>query len=265
MKNFSIKKVKFSYIPLSNGKLSVGASVELSNGILEWDACPIGTTSTKLDPICLGIDFLEDMECRCNNKLSGKNVLLQTELDNIIEELFKSQEYGFNGVDYSISLSCAIARAASIYKHTPLFKYVSLLSKTKCGIPKILSNVIGGGGHHENDNKVTEIMVLGSNNAEIDIKKVLQIRDSIKTIFMQKNINSYTGLEGCLVPDIMNEYQLIEKLSALLSDTNLKIGLDLAGIYDENLLRELLNTFPIIGYIEDPYSDNNIVNKVFLN
>jgi len=256
MESTSIKRIKFSYIPLSSGIVSVGAIVELANGIFEWDACPIGTTFTKIDPICLGIESANEIENKCNKYLVGANALYQIEIDEILESIFGDIEYGFSGVDYCISISCAIARCASIQMKFPLWKYINNLSEEKYSIPKILSNVIGGGGHHKNENKITETMVLGSNSVADDINSVLKIRQIFQSFFEKNSTNTYIGLEGCLVPDSFNEFELISEFCKILNNTNLKIGLDLAGIYDEYQLKKLLNQFPLIGYIEDPYYNN---------
>ncbi len=51
-----IKKIEVKALPLSTGNYTIGVSVQLGNGILEWDASPIGTTITVNDPICFTIE-----------------------------------------------------------------------------------------------------------------------------------------------------------------------------------------------------------------
>lgn len=247
---------------LSTGKYTIGVLTKLQCGIVEWDASPVGTTISENDPSIIDFpDVPKIFDC-VQKSFYGQSALDQIAIDNHIIQVLGEDNKGILETNLAIAISCSIARAAAAYKRLPLFLHFADIYNTTPRIPGIMCNMIGGGGHHRNKMKITELMIMMSSFIEADIKHTLKIWNCLYDLFY-KQYSVAVGLEGCLVVDNLRDEEAIEILIKIANEAvqtnNIRIGLDLAGIIDGELLNSLIVKYNEIIYLEDPYQFNQLV------
>jgi enolase len=260
MIDYLIKDLKLVHVPLSTGAPTLGVMTELGCGIAEWDASPLGTTVASSDPVNLDAASAETAFVRLKAGLIGTSVLNQPEIDETITEAMGQDAHGVHGVNLAIATSCSVARAAAAYQHVPLFQYLSTIFGREPKMPGIMCNVLGGGGHHANSMKITELMVTMRNLTPQAVNSVIFVRRNLGEILEQDGRRIEVGLEGSLVTPDLPDFEAIGKLVEVLRNTGMdqymRLGLDMAGVDAIDLVRDLVETFEEIDYVEDPFPIN---------
>ncbi len=253
-----ISDVKLLKVPLSIGDMTIGVAIKTQAGIIEWDASPIGTTTGEYDPISFKSNKAEQIFTNLRRFLIGKSILNQEKIDEGIVNILGETDTGIKGANLSIATSCAIARAASVYKQKPLYLYISEIYNTSPKIPLFMYNVLGGGGHHKNRMSITELMIMPKKDKKISIEKIIKLRTELFKHIRKIDKTIKIGIEGCLVTQKLSDREAIATLIELLKKTHLdesiELGIDFAARQSKDqYIEDLLNTFPEILYIEDPF------------
>jgi enolase len=253
-----ISDAKLLHVPLSTGDLTIGVAVKIQGGIIEWDASPLGTTTGKYDPILLEPGEAEQIFADLRKFLVGKSILEQRRIDEGILNVLGETDTGIKGANLGIAASCAAARAASAYTQKPLFLYLSEIYGTSAKVPRFMCNMLGGGGHHKNRMNITELMIMSKLGKMVPIEKFLEFRIALHKYLLKTDDSTEVGMEGCLVPQKLSDREAISILIELLKTNSLNdsvvLGIDFAALQSEDhYIEGLLNTFPEIFYVEDPF------------
>ena len=255
-----IKDLQLVHVPLSTGELTVGVVVRLDGGIEAWDASPIGTTTSPNDPQNLSPEHAREPFVQLRRALLGRPATDQEGADRTIETVLSQDIRGIIGVNLAVATSLAVCRAASARFGLPLCRYVaSYLGRTDHKPTGIMSNVLGGGGHHSNALRTTELMVISSEPPGRSVGLILDVRRRLAAALQRRGYDFSVGLEGSLVVAALDDHAALGALQNVLGEERLSgdhlgIGLDLAGRAESKFVDDLLSNFTQIEYVEDPYS-----------
>ncbi|MCP5106637.1 MAG: hypothetical protein GY950_24850 [bacterium] len=249
------------HLPLSTGDMTVGVIIKTQAGIIEWDASPLGTTTGKYDPLLLNPNQAEQVFKNLRKFLIGRPVLGQKEIDDGILNVLGENRSGIKGANLGIAASYAAARAAAVYSRKPLYLYLSEIYRTSPKVPLFMCNMLGGGGHHKNRMNITELMILpkpAKPGQKIPIEKFLQFRAALQKYLRDTGESVTIGMEGCFVPQTLTDRDALSLLVELLEKNSLsdslRLGIDFAALPSgERYIENLLDTFPEIAYMEDPF------------
>lgn len=290
MKNSKIKKILGKEILDSKGMPTVEVKLETDLGKFSASV-PSGASKGKYEAVELrdggkryhGMGVLKAVK-NINKiiapKLIGKNPLKQKEIDNFLLKLDGTKQKSKLGGNSILAVSIAVLRAGAKAQKMPLWRWISLLSKTKPNLPTPAVLCIEGGLHGKGNLDVQEFMVAPNARTFKERfetgKEIYQILGRILSKKYGKSA-SKTGLEGAFLPPLKNTEEVLSLIAGLLREKaykNVKIFLDVAsssfftnGKYHfekrvldkEELLSfylELYEKYPI-GAIEDPFSQDD--------
>jgi len=297
---FLIKSVKARWILDSRGFPTIEADVLTENGILGRAAVPSGASTGEHEVVKIidgGKRFLgrgvNKAINNVNNEISkiiiGKDVRKQKEIDDAMINLDGTKNKSKLGGNAILSVSLAVADAASKALGLNLFEYLYKLyrensNEIKYIFPVPMSNVLNGGKHAGNNLSVQEFMIvpIGAKDYRESIVMISEIyqylKNEIKSKFGKSAIN--LGDEGGFAPNLSYTKDALDLLMSAIEDSGYKakkeifIAMDAAssefykdGKYfiDEKFLSadelmdyyiELINSYPIIS-IEDPFEEND--------
>ena len=169
-----IKQIRATEILDSRGNPTLMTRVTLSDGSIGIAKVPSGASTGEHEAVELrdggkrfggkgvqkAVGNVNDVIAR---KLTSTNPLSQSDIDAALLELDPSTGKGQLGANAILSVSMAMAVAASAHLGIELFQYLStrvLGRKLKYLQPVPMSNVINGGTHAGNDLAIQEFMIL---------------------------------------------------------------------------------------------------------
>jgi len=212
-----IKKIQAREILASNGKPTIKTVVELENGLSAKASVPFGASAGAHEAFILldkdpkryqGKGMLkacQNVNEAIANKLKGLVVTNQQKIDEMMIKLDGTPNKKKLGGNSILSVSLAIARAASLATKKPLYKYIREKYKIpyKDGsLPKPMMVVIEGGKHADDSTDFQEylISVSGAGSVKEAIRWGEEIYYTLKEILKEKRLNTNVGNEGAFAP-----------------------------------------------------------------
>ncbi|MCH7492898.1 phosphopyruvate hydratase [Patescibacteria group bacterium] len=223
----TIKNILAQEILSSDGSPTIEATVTLDNGITAVASVPFGISAGVHEAkMILDNDPQryngKGMLKSCNNvnniiapKLKGSVVTNQKRIDKIMIDLDGTKNKSKLGGNSILAVSLACARAASLAKGLPLYKYIRQYYKIphkKWILPKPMMVVIEGGKHADQSTDFQEYLmsVLGAPNIREAVRWGEETYQSLKIILNARGLNTNVGNEGAFAPGgiISNEEPL---------------------------------------------------------
>ncbi|MCK5848345.1 MAG: phosphopyruvate hydratase [Caldisericia bacterium] len=288
-----IEEIKSREIIDSRGFPTVEAEVILSSGISARASVPSGASTGKREALELrdikskrfhgkGVQTaVENVTKIIEPELIGYSVLNQQLIDSIMLELDGTENKEKLGANAILSVSLAVARAASKYLRIPLYKY---LGGIRCNtIPVPMMNIINGGKHADNTIDIQEFMIVphGFNSFRTGLRAGCETYYTLKKLLKEKNLSTGIGDEGGFAPNIKSNAEALDILVEAIEKAGYKpseeisISLDCAAdsyysnnmynlngenpMNSENLVRyyeNILKKYPIYS-IEDPFEEDD--------
>lgn len=134
---------------------------------------------------------------KISEALIGMDPSLQSQIDQAMMDLDKTQNKAEIGANAMLAVSIAACRAGAAEKEVPLYKHIADLSgKGNPVLPVPAITVISGGNHAGNTLAVKEIMIMpvGANNFEEAIQMGSEIFFHLKSVIFER-----CGSSGCNV------------------------------------------------------------------
>jgi len=266
---------------LSTGEFTTEAVIRI-NGTEFYDTVPIGLT----------VGLKEQQSCRgdINNKNCLSRLNSYQNILGLTQEKFDKFVGNICNAQTSVAFSLAYLKYEA-YKHgfteKQIFKFLAQKFNKATMPPKIISNILNGGKHSENRLAFCEFMIIPQDiNIEKNVRIASEIYLDLKNILINKLGNNclYIGREGGFSPLISNVEIAISLLNSAILKRNkgrCHIAIDVAAnsfsqlnndgeyVYavnekfytTSNLVKYysyLLNKFPTITYLEDPFHENDI-------
>ncbi len=292
-----IKSILARQIFDSRGNPTVEVDILTENGFLGRAAVPSGASTGEHEAVELrdgGLKYMgkgvqnavKNVNSIISNKLIGKSVFEQKQLDELMIELDGTENKSKLGANAILGVSLAIAKAAANEKNISLFKY---LSKEKgFTLPVPMMNIINGGSHSDASIAFQEFMIvpINSNSFTHAMQVGSEIFHNLKKILSERGLSTSVGDEGGFAPKLKGTEDALKTIiqaienSGFIPGEEVMIALDCAasefyvdGFYDyskfegqtgkklnseqqANYLSNLSSKFPIIS-IEDGMDEND--------
>lgn len=238
-----IKKIVAREILDSRGVPTIETIIELEDGSAGIFSVPSGASKGKheakelrdSDPsryAGLGVlSALKNISQIIAPKIIGLDANDQSSLDNLLISLDGTSDKSHLGANAILSISGAIAKAASISQKIPLYLYISKLtgvSTNEFTIPTPMFNVINGGIHAGFNLDFQEFMVVGprtnsySQNLEFGAEMYYALKKTLQTHSNQVLI----GDEGGYAPLLYQNTDVFKIFEETAGIAGYKMGLD---------------------------------------
>ncbi|MCJ2191413.1 phosphopyruvate hydratase [Pediococcus acidilactici] len=288
-----IENVKAREIFDSRGNPTVEVDVTLSNGIMGRAAVPSGASTGEKEAVELrdggkrlsGKGVLKAIGNVNNNiavALKGVDPFNQANVDQIMIDLDGTNNKRKLGANAILGVSMATARAAANALHIPLYRY---LGGTDLELPQTFHNVINGGEHANNQIDIQEFMITPVERTSFreGFEKIVNTYHVLKKIIADAGYSTGLGDEGGFAPDLPSSEDALKMLheaivkAGYVPGKEVAIAFDAAASYFYNretknydfegrtytpqelgeYYSKLLNEFPEIISIEDPYGEED--------
>lgn len=217
-------------------------------------------------------------------ELIGVSVFDQTWIDEMLCSLDDTENKSRLGANAILSVSLAVADAASKAGNQALHDYIGGLYGDTLPCP--MMNIINGGKHADNGLDIQEFMIMPAKAESVKdaIMKGATVFHTLKKILTKKGLSTNVGDEGGFAPNINSTDEAMDLLIQAISESGYKAGedfliaLDCAAseffdeksgkyhlkgegkeISSEELIEkyaQLIKKYPIFS-IEDPLAEND--------
>ncbi len=166
------------------------------------------------------------------NALIGKDVFDQRGIDELMIKIDGTSNKANLGANATIAVSIACTRAAAYEAGIPLFRYIGGVSPNI--MPVIMSNVINGGKHANNNIDLQEYMLvpIGASNFHDALRMTAESYHALKEILNDKHLSTAVGDEGGFAPNLKNNREPLELMSMAVEKAGYKLGEDIKFAID---------------------------------
>ncbi len=225
----------------------------------------------------------------CDNLL-GKEVLNQTEIDQIMIELDGTENKSKLGANAMLGVSLACIKASAKFNKVPLHEYIG----EGTTLPVLMMNILNGGAHADNNLDFQEFMIIPQASTVKERLRIgAEVFHTLKKVLNEKGYNTGVGDEGGFAPNLKSNKEALDLICSAIKKAGYELrkdvclGLDVAasefykdGLYelkgegrtlnsDEliDFYTDLVNSYPIIS-IEDGLNETdykgfkNLTNKL---
>ena len=219
--------------------------------------------------------------------LAGELVVHQERIDSVMRKLDGTPNKSKLGANAMLAVSIAAAKAAALHSHTPLYRWIDILSEKhdQPRLPVPFANVINGGEHASNTLAFQEFMIapVGATSFIEASRIVSETYHALRRVILEEGGLVGLGDEGGFAPQIATPEEALELLEKAIRraghSKTIKIAIDAAAseFYDEHTNRynlapgimkpktnkqmvdyyaDLCAHYPIIS-IEDPFHEDD--------
>lgn len=239
-----IRSVEAIEILDSRGNPTVKAYVTLDNGIRASACCPSGASTGENEAVELRdgdkkrYDGKGVLKAVNNvNEVIAKNIIgmdpsEQSKIDRMMIELDGTPNKARLGANAILSVSMAVARAASIASDTPLYKYLGGAKATRMPVP--MMNILNGGKHADNSVDFQEFMVMpiGAPTFAEALRYGAETFHALKRILGKKGYSTNVGDEGGFAPNLKSNDEACDVIVEAIQTAGFKPGKDVAIALD---------------------------------
>ena len=278
----------------SRGNPTVEVHVTLSNGVVGKAEVPSGASTGENEAVELrdggsrlggkGVSkAVNNVNTEINDALKGMDPFDQAKIDQTMIDLDGTPNKGRLGANAILGVSMATAVAAAKANHQPLYRY---LGGIDLEMPQTFHNVINGGEHADNGIDIQEFMItpIAKTSFRDGFEKIVNVYHTLKKVLEDMGYETGLGDEGGFAPNMKNSEEALKALHESIVKAGYKPGEDIGiacdcaasyfynkedGKYhlegkvldDEELAAyydKLLDEFPELMSMEDPYDENDV-------
>ena len=277
-----IKSIEGFEVIDSRGNPTAGARVNLEDSTSGIAFVPSGAST--------GQHEANEKRDGDKNRYFGKGVLGAVEsieneigsllIGNDVEDLLSNDQLMINsdgtenksnlGANAILAVSMASAKAASLSRDIPLYKFLNEKFSEFCeeeiipSLPIPMMNILNGGAHADNPIDFQEFMIQprGFSSFSESLRAGIEIFHTLKTILRSKGLNTAVGDEGGFAPNLKSPEEALELIMDSIKEAGYNPGdqvalcLDIAAtefyrnsIYTLEGMNKNLNTSDMIEYI----------------
>ncbi len=217
MMNAHIREVRGRQVLDSRGNPTVEAEVILENGVIGRAICPSGASTGAFEAVELRdsnsskyggrgvLHAVANINTVIAGELTGKNVLEQQNIDNLMIQLDGTSDKSNLGANSILAVSMAVARAGAESMNIPLYRYIGGISG--CRLPIPMMNVLNGGAHASNNLDIQEFMIVpvGAPSFREALRWCCEVYYSLRTLLKEKGYAISLGDEGGFAPDLQDD------------------------------------------------------------
>ena len=241
-----IKNVFARQILDSRGNPTVEVEVELESGVIGRAAVPSGASTGSYEAVELRDgdkncylgksvkNAVKNVNTEIKNALMGQNAFEQEKIDNLLCKLDGTPNKARLGANAILGTSLAVAKASSIQKNIPLFKYIG---NDAYVLPVPMMNVLNGGKHADNSLNIQEFMIIpvGAKNFENALEMCATVFHTLKSILKKNGYSTAVGDEGGFAPNFESDEMAFQFLVEAITQAGYKtqtdfcLGVDVAS------------------------------------
>lgn len=240
-----IYSITASEILDSRSDPTIETTVILNSGYRGTASVPAGTSLGKYEASELrdrdparfhGMGVLKavgNVNTRIAPKLRGMDSLNQGLIDKTMVELDGTPNKENLGANAIVSVSMAVAVAASAHQRIPLYTYLNTLIASYLPtpikkIPTPMMNVINGGKHGGGNLDFQEFHIITATNKPYNeaLRMGAEIYQELKQILRYRNAVYSVGYEGGFAPNLYTNLDAIELIIEAIKDTKYRFGSD---------------------------------------
>ena len=222
----------------SRGNPTIETEITLAGEITAKASVPSGASTGRYEAAELrdgegrycGLGVLkavENVNVKIAPLLQGVNGLEQRAVDKMLIEADGTANKGSLGANAILSVSMAVARAASKALNIPLYQYLGGIRPSVMPMP--MMNVINGGKHAKNTLDFQEFMIVpaGAKSFRQGLRMGTEVYHSLKTLLKKRNLSTGGGDEGGFAPDLKDAKEVFEILTEASRMAGYEIGKDI--------------------------------------
>jgi enolase len=240
MDQFEIIQVHAREILDSRGTPTIESEVLLAGGALGRAIVPSGASTGQFEAVelrdgnkkrHLGKGVLKAVE-NVNERISelllspdeSFDARFQSLIDIKMNELDGTENKGRLGANAILSVSLALAKAASIQSDLPLYRYIGGVNAKVLPVPML--NILNGGKHALDSVDFQEFMVVpaGAKTFSEALQWGCEIFHSLKSVLKGKGYATSVGDEGGFAPSLKSNKEAFELILQAIEATGLKPG-----------------------------------------
>lgn len=290
-----IEVVKAREIFDSRGNPTVEADVILTDGTRGRAEVPSGKSTGENEAVELrdggqrlggkGVSqAVTNVNTEINEALHGQSPFDQSQIDQIMIDLDGTPNKARLGANAILAVSMATTRAAALANNEPLYRY---LGGVDLELPQTFHNVINGGEHADNGIDLQEFMLTPIKRTSFrdGFEKIVTTYHQLAKLIEAAGYSTSLGDEGGFAPDLDNSEAALKLLHEAIVAAGYQPGVDIGIAFDaaassfaqpdgqyqfEGQSRsadqmaayceDLLDDFPEIVSIEDPFGENDWKN-----
>jgi enolase len=234
-----IKKIHGREIIDSRGNPTVEAEVKLASGVVTTACVPSGASTGSREAL--------ELRDKDPSRFGGKGVLKavahindviapalmdqessdQNNVDQIMLNLYGTDNKSHLGANAILAVSLACARASAMEQGLPLFRYLG--GDAPFVMPVPMMNIINGGSHADNNVDVQEFMILpvGAPNVREAVRYGAEVFHVLKSVLKDNGLNTNVGDEGGFAPDLPSNVAAIEMILTAIEKAGYTAGKDI--------------------------------------
>jgi len=244
MTNNKITGLRAMEILDSRGNPTVRVYIELSDGTMASASVPSGASTGENE----AVELRDGDKNRYGNKgvlkavanvtdiiapeLMGLHAHEQATIDKKMIDLDGTENKTKLGANAILGVSMAVARAASISAHIPLYQYLGGAGARRFPVPCM--NILNGGEHADNSVDIQEFMAvpLGASTFREGLRYVAETFHILKSILKNRGLSTGVGDEGGFAPNVDSNEEAIEIIIEAIEKAGYKPGKDIAIALD---------------------------------
>jgi enolase len=206
----------------SRGNPTVEVEVITEAGVTGRAAVPSGASTGKHEAVELRdgdptrylgkgvLDACRNVEEKIAEQIIGMDVSEQLEIDQAMIDLDPNLNKSGIGANAMLGVSLAVAKAAAIEHHQPLFRYIGGVNAHILPVP--MMNILNGGSHADNSIDFQEFMIMpvGADHFRDALRMGAEVFHHLKTELHAGGYSTNVGDEGGFAPNLKSNEEAIE-------------------------------------------------------
>lgn len=238
----------------SRGNPTVEVEIITEAGVVGRAAVPSGASTGKHEAVELRdndpsrylgkgvLDACRNVEERIAEQIIGMDVSEQIEIDQAMIDLDTNLNKSGIGANAMLGVSLAVAKAAALEHHQPLFRYIGGVSAHILPVP--MMNILNGGSHADNSIDFQEFMIMpvGADHFKDALRMGAEVFHHLKKVLQKAGYSTNVGDEGGFAPNLKSNEEALEIVLKAIENAGFKPGDDMviaidaaaSEFYDEN-------------------------------
>lgn len=238
-----IKKVKARQILDSRGNPTVEVDVILDNAVMGRAAVPSGASTGDNEALELRDgDKSKYIGKGVSKAVNNVNTIIAgaikglspdfEKIDKMLIDLDGTDNKANLGANAILGVSMAVAKAASLSKKQPLYKFLGG-EKAKI-LPIPLMNILNGGMHADNNLDIQEFMIMpiGALTFSEALRCAVEVFHNLKAILKSKGLSTSVGDEGGFAPNLKSNSEALNLIIEAIEKAGYKPAKDVCLALD---------------------------------
>jgi len=228
----------------SRGNPTIEADVTLSSGAAGRAAVPSGASTGEHEAVELRdgdqkrfggkgvLEAVKNVNEVIGPRLEGMSAEEQIAVDFAMLDLDGTPNKSHLGANAILSVSMAVARAASQEAGLTLYRYLG--GPVTNVLPVPMMNILNGGAHAANNVDFQEFMIvpIGAEGFPEALRMGVEVFHALKKVLAKRNLSTAVGDEGGFAPNLASDEAALEAVMAAIEAAGFEPGKDIAIALD---------------------------------